>query len=65
MGQATGPDEFARQFANDPALPAWAAEVVGKLVDGDLPTLEVLERLADAAAFLFAKGRPWLTADPS
>ena len=60
MGQATGPDDFARQFANDPTLPPWAAEVVGLLLDADMPTLDTLERLADAAPYLFAKGRDWL-----
>jgi hypothetical protein len=61
MGQATGPDDFARQFANDPALPTWAAEAVGLLLDGDDPTVETVERLADAAPWLYGKGRDWLT----
>jgi hypothetical protein len=69
MGQATGQPgnggnnatDDARQTALDPTLPGWAAEVVGLLLDGDLPTLDTLERVLTAAPWLFAKGRDWLT----
>lgn len=68
MGQATGQPgdggnddtEAARQVALDPTLPGWAVEVVGLLLDGDEPTLVALERLLDAAPWLFHQGREWL-----
>lgn len=64
MGEATGPfdpAEHARRFATDPTLPSWAQEVVGLLLDGDAPTLDLLETLATEAAVLFDRGRRWLT----
>lgn len=64
MADATGrpdPTEHARRFATDPALPAWAVEVVGFLLDGDSATLDLLETLTTEAAWLFGKGRAWLT----
>lgn len=63
MDHTTGADdpaEHARRVALDAALPAWAVTVRDALLDGDVSTLEVLERLLDAAPWLFAKGRAWL-----
>lgn len=63
MPEPTGPSEdfdYARRIATDPRLPAWAVEVVAKLLDGDMATLDTLEDLAGAAPWLFAKGRDWV-----
>ncbi|HEX9991790.1 MAG TPA: hypothetical protein VGB14_02565 [Acidimicrobiales bacterium] len=69
MGEATAPPGnggndatgHARRTALDPTLPSWAREVVGLLLDGDAPTLDLLETLATEAAVLFDRGRRWLT----
>lgn len=52
--------EYARHVATDPGLPSWAAEVVGLLLAGDEPTVDLLETLATEAGVLFGRGRAWL-----
>lgn len=69
MGEAKGQPsdrvndaiEAARQVATDPALPAWAVEAVGLLLDGDMATVDLLETLTTEAGVLFGRGRRWLT----